>query len=105
MSCQVTTKNITIPSGVSKAKDVIAFVKKTVPTGTASSETSEVLWVFDLCHCKMSKYSDYKDLIKAYNDKEWIDFLFSLNDDDYYLLPAAKPVAQPSETVQYSSAE
>jgi hypothetical protein len=33
------------------------------------------------------------------------DFLFSLNEDDYYLLPYSKPTVHSSETVQYSSAE
>jgi hypothetical protein len=33
------------------------------------------------------------------------DFLFSLNEDEYYLMPYSKPTVQPSETVQYSSAE
>jgi hypothetical protein len=33
------------------------------------------------------------------------DFLFSLGNDDYYLLEDLTPKAQPSETYRYSSAE
>lgn len=38
-------------------------------------------------------------------DYQKADFLFSFNNDDYFMLPSTKPEVQPSETVQYSSAE